>query len=104
MKKISFCLILTILVSGSFVFAQRGSFDFVNKRPVEQEVKIDPLKVTSLTLDNGLKVFLNVDPDLSNVFGAVIVKGGAKRDPEGHPGIAHYFEHIMFKGTDKIGT
>ncbi|MEA3444571.1 MAG: insulinase family protein, partial [Bacteroidota bacterium] len=71
---------------------------------VEQEVKIDPLKVTSLTLDNGLKVFLNVDPDLSNVFGAVIVKGGAKRDPEGHPGIAHYFEHIMFKGTDKIGT
>ena len=36
------------------------------------------------------------------VFGAVVVKAGAKDCPD--TGIAHYFEHMMFKGTDKIGT
>lgn len=104
MKKRPIYLLLTFLLASNFLMAQKGSFDFLNKKPANQEEKIDPLKVTSFTLDNGLKVYLNVDPDLSNVFGAVIVKGGAKRDPENHPGIAHYFEHIMFKGTDKIGT
>ena len=86
------------------LIAQSSDFDFLNKKPTHQPNKIDPLKVTSFTLNNGLKVYLNVDRDMSNVFGAVVVRGGAKRDPEGHPGIAHYFEHIMFKGTEEIGT
>jgi len=41
---------------------------------------------------------------MPSVFGAVAVKGGSKRDPADATGIAHYFEHIMFKGTDSIGT
>ena len=47
---------------------------------------------------------MNVDKSQPNVFGAVVVKGGSKRDPKNATGIAHYFEHIMFKGTDKLGT
>jgi zinc protease len=64
----------------------------------------NPLKVESYQLKNGLTVYLNVDKTLPMVHGMVAVKGGAKRDPKDATGIAHYFEHILFKGTDKIGT
>lgn len=63
-----------------------------------------PLEVEEYTLPNGLKVYLNPDPTQSSVFGAVIVKGGSKRDPADATGIAHYLEHMMFKGTNQIGT
>lgn len=53
-------------------------------------------------LSNGLTVWLDEDHSQSKIFGAVVVKAGAKDCP--NTGIAHYFEHIMFKGTDKIGT
>lgn len=57
---------------------------------------------TTHTLKNGLTVWLNEDHTQPKVFGAVVVKAGAKDCP--NTGIAHYFEHMMFKGTDKIGT
>ncbi|MDR3194515.1 MAG: insulinase family protein [Tannerella sp.] len=59
-------------------------------------------EVKEYTLDNGLTVWLNEDHHQPKVFGAVVVKAGSKDSP--NTGIAHYFEHIMFKGTDKIGT
>ncbi|MDR1407162.1 MAG: insulinase family protein [Tannerella sp.] len=59
-------------------------------------------EVKEYTLDNGLTVWLNEDHSQPKVFGAVIVKAGSKDSP--NTGIAHYFEHMMFKGTDKIGT
>ncbi len=62
------------------------------------------LQVQKYTLDNGFTVYLNEDHSATSVMGMVTVKGGSKRDPEGASGVAHYFEHIMFKGTDQIGT
>ncbi|MDR0757549.1 MAG: insulinase family protein [Tannerella sp.] len=59
-------------------------------------------EVKEYTLDNGLTVWLNEDHSQPRVFGAVVVKAGSKESP--NTGIAHYFEHMMFKGTDKIGT
>jgi zinc protease len=76
-----FCLM------ASFVFAQDN-----------------PLKVETYQLKNGLTVYLNIDHTMPMVHGMVTVKGGGKRDPKDATGIAHYFEHIMFKGTDQIGT
>lgn len=64
--------------------------------------KLLPLQVHEHTLSNGLTVWLNEDHSQPKVFGAVVVKAGAKDCP--NTGIAHYFEHMMFKGTDKIGT
>jgi len=64
----------------------------------------NPLEVEQYKLKNGLTVYLNVDKSQPNVFGMVVVKGGSKRDPQDATGIAHYFEHIMFKGTDNLGT
>lgn len=60
------------------------------------------LEVKELKLSNGMTVWLNEDHSQLKVFGAVVVKAGAKDCP--NTGIAHYFEHIMFKGTDRIGT
>ncbi|MBO4819876.1 MAG: insulinase family protein [Prevotella sp.] len=60
------------------------------------------LEVKELTLSNGMTVWLNEDHTQPKVFGAVVVNAGAKDCP--NTGIAHYFEHIMFKGTDEIGT
>lgn len=62
----------------------------------------DPLHVQEYKLSNGLTVWINEDHSLPQVEGIVVVKAGAKHSP--NTGIAHYFEHIMFKGTDKIGT
>ena len=60
------------------------------------------LQVQELELSNGMKVWLNVDHSQPKVFGAVVVNAGSVDCPD--TGIAHYFEHIMFKGTDELGT
>ena len=62
----------------------------------------NPLKVKELKLSNGLTVWLNEDHTQPKVYGALVVKAGAKDCP--NTGIAHYLEHLLFKGTQKIGT
>ncbi|MDR1594705.1 MAG: insulinase family protein [Prevotellaceae bacterium] len=60
--------------------------------------------VKTIKLDNGFTVILAEDHSEPKIHGAVVTRAGSKNDPEGTTGMAHYFEHIMFKGTDKIGT
>ena len=67
-----------------------------------QAEDLNALKVKEYRLENGLTVWLNEDHSQPKVFGAVVVKAGAKDCPD--TGIAHYFEHMMLKGTDRIGT
>jgi predicted Zn-dependent peptidase len=55
-------------------------------------------------LQNGLKVVLCKDSEKPEIHGAVCLNVGSINDPVDATGMAHYFEHIMFKGTDKIGT
>ncbi len=62
------------------------------------------VKVKTTKLDNGLKVVMCEDHSSPKAYGAVYVHAGSKNDPLDATGMAHYFEHIMFKGTDKIGT
>lgn len=60
------------------------------------------LEVKQLTLSNGLTVWLNEDHSQPKVYGELVVKAGAKDCP--NTGIAHYLEHVLFKGTQRIGT
>ena len=60
------------------------------------------LSVKELRLSNGMTVWLNEDHSQPKIYGSVVVRAGGKDCPD--TGIAHYFEHIMFKGTDRIGT
>lgn len=64
----------------------------------------DPSGARIYTLDNGLKVYLAVNKDEPRIQTYIAVRAGAKNDPRETTGLAHYFEHMMFKGTDKIGT
>ncbi len=62
------------------------------------------LKVQKLILDNGFTVYLNEDQTAKDVYGAVVVKAGSKNDPVDATGMAHYQEHLLFKGTTEMGT
>lgn len=55
-------------------------------------------------LKNGLSVLVWEDETQPDVYGVVGVRAGSINDPEQYTGLAHYLEHVMFKGTDKIGT
>lgn len=55
-------------------------------------------------LPNGLTVLLWEDHDQPDVTGYVAVRAGSIDEPEEYTGLAHYLEHMMFKGTQKIGA
>ncbi|MBR6035049.1 MAG: insulinase family protein [Paludibacteraceae bacterium] len=55
-------------------------------------------------LDNGLTVLLWEDHDQPDVSGYIVVRAGAVDEPAEYTGLAHYLEHMMFKGTQKIGA
>jgi zinc protease len=65
---------------------------------------IDPLNVKQYVLDNGLTVLLTENHNEAKVFGVVAVKAGGKNDPKDATGMAHYLEHMLFKGTEEMGT
>lgn len=64
----------------------------------------DPLETRIYTLDNGLKVYMSPFDDQPRIQTYVAVKVGSKNDPAQTTGLAHYFEHLMFKGTSSFGT
>ncbi len=64
----------------------------------------DPLNVRIYTLKNGLKVYLSQYKAEPRIMTSIAVKAGGKFDPANATGLAHYLEHIMFKGTADFGT
>ena len=77
--------------------------NFISSK-AQNSMNNSPLQVTEFTLDNGLKVILNEDHTKPEVFGVVVVKAGSKNDPVDATGCAHYQEHMLFKGTEQLGT
>jgi len=69
-----------------------------------ETVTNDPMGVRIYTLDNGLKVYLSVNRDAPRIQTFIPVKAGSTYDPSETTGLAHYLEHMMFKGTDDFGT
>lgn len=94
MKKaiIGIMLALLTIVSAS---AARYQYDTVPG---------DPLGTKMYTLPNGLKVFMSVNKDRPRIQTYIAVRVGGKNDPAETTGLAHYFEHLMFKGTEQFGT
>ncbi len=65
---------------------------------------LTPEGLTEYKLDNGLTVMLWEDHDQPDVEGYVVVRAGSVDEPAEYTGLAHYLEHMMFKGTQKIGA
>lgn len=64
----------------------------------------DPIKARFYTLKNGLTVILSPTKKDPRIQCFVATKAGSKTDPADHTGLAHYLEHMLFKGTDKYGS
>ena len=60
--------------------------------------------LTEYKLENGLTVLLWEDHDAPDVTGYVVVRAGAVDEPSEYTGLAHYLEHMLFKGTQRIGA
>ncbi len=69
-----------------------------------ESVEGDPMNSRIYTLDNGLKVYMAVNKETPRIQTYIAVKVGGKNDPAETTGLAHYFEHLMFKGTPSFGT
>ena len=64
----------------------------------------DPLKARIYTLDNGLTVYLSDYKDAPRIQTFIAVRAGSKNDPATATGLAHYLEHMVFKGTSRLGA
>lgn len=69
-----------------------------------ETVTNDPLRTRIYTLQNGLRVYLTVYKDKPRIQTSIAVKAGSKFDPHETTGLAHYLEHMVFKGTSHFGT
>ena len=69
-----------------------------------ETVEGDLTEARIYTLDNGLTVYLSVNNEEPRIQTYIAVRTGSKNDPSETTGLAHYLEHLMFKGTDKFGT
>ncbi|MGL5111467.1 MAG: M16 family metallopeptidase [Flavobacterium sp.] len=64
----------------------------------------DATKARFYTLKNGLTVILSPTKKDPRIQAYIAIKAGSKTDPATNTGLAHYLEHMLFKGTDKYGT
>lgn len=69
-----------------------------------KSVKGDAMQTRIYTLKNGLKVYLSVNKDEPRIQANIVVRTGSRNDPAETTGLAHYLEHLMFKGTSQFGT
>ena len=66
--------------------------------------KNDPLNTYHYTLSNGLQVYLTENHEKPVIYTEIVIRAGSSSDPKESTGIAHYLEHMLFKGTDRFGT
>ena len=94
-----FCLVITSCTKQKYQTQTANSagytYDYVTD---------DPTQTRIYTLQNGLKVYLSKFENAPRVHVFTAVKAGGKNDPENNTGLAHYLEHMMFKGNQFFGT
>ena len=94
MKKNVFLFLLAAL---AVVSCSKGKYKY-------ETVDGDMAETRIYTLKNGLKVYLSVNTEEPRIQTYIAVRTGSKNDPAETTGLAHYLEHLMFKGTNKFGV
>jgi predicted Zn-dependent peptidase len=64
----------------------------------------DRLGVTVHRLANGMTVIISTNREEPRFRAWIAVRAGSRHDPADSTGLAHYLEHMLFKGTDELGT
>ena len=90
-------IIMSLMASLAFLGMAASSH-------VATTVPGDPMATQCYTLSNGLKVFLSVNHQSPRISAHIAVRTGSRNDPAETTGLAHYLEHLMFKGTQSFGT
>lgn len=98
-----------LIVAGSFHFSFAQDSKHQWKEATEngytyRYVTNDPSNARFYTLKNGLTVILSPSKKKPRIQTYIAVKAGSKTDPANHTGLAHYLEHMLFKGTDVFGS
>jgi len=104
MKKI---LVFLLVVSLSIATIAQPKYNWQTVTTAGYTYKTvngDPTKARFYTLKNGLTVILTVNKKEPRIAAQIAVRAGSNTDPADHTGLAHYLEHMLFKGTDKFGT
>lgn len=98
-------LFTTMAVTGiTAAHAQTSPSNLSGKTYTFTSVPGDPLQARIYTLDNGLQVWLSRNTDAPRIQTNIAVRAGSKNDPADATGLAHYLEHMLFKGTSRIAT
>lgn len=99
-------ILLTTMAVTSFAAAQDQPSPAVpsGRTYTFTSVPGDPLQARIYTLDNGLQVWLSRNTDAPRIQTNIAVRAGSKNDPADATGLAHYLEHMLFKGTSRIAT
>lgn len=104
-SKITKLLLVSVFFSYSLVAQNNYTWKTAKEDGYTYEyVENDPTGARYYKLDNGLTVILAENHKEPNIQTYIAVKAGAKTDPATHTGLAHYLEHMLFKGTDKFGS
>ncbi len=104
MKKLTLVLTATIV---AFFIVSCGDSNHKEESQYKYQyetVENDPLNTLIYTLDNGLKIYMSVNNDEPRIQTNIAVNTGSKQDPSDATGLAHYLEHMLFKGTSKIAS
>ncbi len=96
-------LILFIFWTNITLNAQQMTKNMPTKYKYESIIG-DPIGVKVYTLANGFTIYMSVNKNEPRIFTNIAVKAGSKNDPSETTGLAHYLEHMMFKGTSNIGA
>jgi zinc protease len=91
----------TLFLAGSLALATTA---IAQKTYPYTSVPGDPIETRIYTLDNGLQVWLSRNTDAPRVQTNIAVRAGSKNDPADATGLAHYLEHMLFKGSSHIAT
>ncbi len=105
-------ILFTVLLLLAFVACKKSSsessFETTTTTDANgftyETVSNDPTGLRLYTLENGLKVYLSQNKAEPKIQTFIPVRAGSVYDPADNTGLAHYLEHMVFKGTDEIGT
>lgn len=98
---------LMLMAAGMLFTAQAQDYQWKEAQSggyTYRYVTNDPTQARFYTLKNGLTVILSPTKKDPRVQAYIATKAGSKTDPATNTGLAHYLEHMLFKGTDKYGS
>ena len=105
-QKLNAAVAVLLVLGALAVVGERllPTFEFLVPGVPEGEAPMantTPAEIRSLALDNGLKIIVWPDHDIPNVVMYTFVRAGGRNEYPGITGVSHFFEHMMFLGTER---